>query len=168
MASFADDTKKEQQVDPSLKTKHFLALEKKIESLSALGSVLIAGIEQEGDDEDEDDDEDEEDDDVCYTEEQIKGLRHIIITANREKQIERCTYKFGGGDGFVMSNTHTGNETIHYIPIVIKKSMKKKSLPETFDALFAMTYAINNFDTWMYDNEEYGAGKSIIYEVYPE
>lgn len=159
MASFADDSQKQQQLpEPSLQTEHFLCLERKIESLSALGSVLIAGVEQEGDQDDEDDDEDE--DDICYTDEQIKGLRHIIITKNREKEVERSTNKFGDGDDFMaMFNTHTGNETIHYIPIVVKKSMKKKTLSERFDALFANTYALNNFDTWMYDNEEYGAGE---------
>jgi hypothetical protein len=159
MASFADKnvSKEEEAPDPALKTIHFLLLEKKIESLSALGSVLIAGIE--GDDEEDDEEEDDEDDDVCYTAEQIRGLRHIIITKNREKEIERSTNRFGGGDDCIaMFDTQTGNEAIHYIPIVLKRSMKKKTLSERFDALFAMTYALNYFDTWMVDNEEYGAG----------
>ena len=157
MSSFTGNANTQEVPDPALKTIHFLLLEKKIESLSALGSVLIAGIEGNGDEEEEDE---EDEDTVCYTAEQIRGLRHIIITKNREKEIERNTNRFGGGgDYMVMFNTQTGNEAIHYIPIVLKKSMKKNSLAEKFDAVFAMTYALNNFDSWMYDNEEYGAGK---------
>lgn len=160
MASFADISKDQAQPDQSFKTVHFLLLQSTIESLSALGSVLIVGIEKEGneDDEDEDDEDDDEDDD-CYTEEQINSLRHIIVTENREKEVERSTRKFGGGGDFAMFNTNTGNQTILKIPIALKKCLKKKTLPETFDALFAMTYALNNFDSWMYDNEMYEPGE---------
>mmetsp|Transcript_7781 Transcript_7781/g.13096 ORF Transcript_7781/g.13096 Transcript_7781/m.13096 type:complete len:296 (-) Transcript_7781:65-952(-) len=162
MSSFTEKAKEGVQPEPELSAtkKHFLKLNETIERLSSPGSVLIVGIKKEGDDEDDDeyDDEEEEDDEIdeeeSYTEEQINNLRHIIITENREKEFERNTRKFGASFG----NTHTGNCTIYQIPQSIRKYLKMPTLSETFDGLFAMTYALHNFDSWMYDNEEWGPG----------
>lgn len=160
MSSFSEKVKDEAQPESELTTaqKHFLKLNETIERLSAPGSVLIVGIKKTGDDDDDDYDDEDEDDEIdeneSYTDEQINNLRHIIITENREKEFERNTRKYG----LSFSNTHTGNATIYQIPQSIKKYMKKPTLSESFDGMFAMTYALLNFDTWMYDNEEWGEG----------
>ena len=62
------------------------------------------------------------------------------------------------GDGFCMFNTHSGNTIIAGIPKQVQKALKKKTVPEQFDYLFALTYALNEYDYWMNDNEEWGKG----------
>lgn len=75
------------------------------------GSILIVGIkslDNEDEDKEEEDEEDEEDDDdgKDYTEEQLSGMRHIIMTTNREKCFERIEKIVDPEDGFF--NTSTG------------------------------------------------------------
>ena len=52
--------------------------------------------------------------------------------------------------------------TISAIPGRVRKATNAK-LPLTarFDALLGLTFALNNWDVWMYDNEEYGEGGNL-------
>jgi len=75
------------------------------------GSILIVGIksldnEDEDKDEEDEDEEDVVDDGKDYTEEQLSGMRHVIMTANREKCLERMEKIVDPQDGFF--NTSTG------------------------------------------------------------
>ena len=138
---------------------YFENLNKKVKSIDAIGSVLITGIEK--DDEDEDDDESGDDVGDNLTQEQVNSLRHVIITKNGEKEIKAYMKKIGegGDDDVCFFSTFSGDATIKSIPTMVKSILKKKQLPNQFDALFAMTYALNVYDVWMYDNESYEPGK---------
>lgn len=134
----------------SLKDDYLERLGETIERCSAVGCVMIAGAN-----EDEEFDSDSDVDD--YTGEEIDRLRHVVVTKNREKEIDKCEKKYG----HTMWNTHTGNVVI----MSLKKSINayerkyKKSLLDKFDAFFALTYVLNQFDPWIYDNELYGEGE---------
>ena len=90
-----------------------------------------------------------------YSEEQVTTLRHIIITDHRAKCLDKAEIfaTCDQTDGFAMFNTHTGNTVIAGIPGEVKKALKKKSLPEQFDSLFALTYCLHSYESWMHDNE---------------
>jgi hypothetical protein len=40
----------------------------------------------------------------------------------------------------------------------VKKALRKRALPERFDALFGLTWALLQHDFWMMDNECYEVG----------
>lgn len=65
------------------------------------GSILIVGIKSL-----DEEDEDNEDDGKDYTDEQLSGLRHIIMTVNRETCFERMEKIVDPQDG--LFNTSTG------------------------------------------------------------
>jgi hypothetical protein len=142
----------------SPKDAYFERLDNVSKEQKALGAMMVQGIS--GDSDDEEDDEDEEgDDSKVYTAEQISQLRHIIINDSREKCLKKAAkFATGGqeGDGFMMFNTQTGNNIIYGIPLEIEKAMKKKKISERFDAMFALTYNLKEYDCWMQDNEMWG------------
>lgn len=124
----------------------------------------------EDDDDDDDDDENEETEEkkakraaknAKYTTADMAKLRHILVNANRDKQLSAATkwvlgYYDSGGD------TQAGNMVISTIPTKVKKAITAKTpLSQQFDALFAILYALNDWDPWMMDNEEYGAGGKL-------
>ena len=43
----------------------------------------------------------------------------------------------------------------------MKKAMAKKSLPESFDSLFALTHGLKSYDFWMNDNECWEPGQEL-------
>ena len=47
------------------------------------------------------------------------------------------------------------------IPREIKKALKKATVPQQFDELFALTYSLNSFDFWMHDNECWEKGGAL-------
>ena len=54
-----------------------------------------------------------------------------------------------------------GNIVCHGIVGEVKKALKKASLPEQFDALFALTYNLKSYDFWMHDNECWEPGDAL-------
>ena len=52
----------------------------------------------------------------------------------------------------------TGNDVILNLAKMVKKALNKATLPQRFDALFALTFALNQIDSWMHDNECYERG----------
>ena len=60
-----------------------------------------------------------------------------------------------------MTNTHDGNMLIFGIPDEVKKALKKKTKPERFDSLFALTFALDSHDYWMMDNECWEEGDEM-------
>jgi hypothetical protein len=143
----------------SPKDAYFQRLNAATKASGALGSMLIRGVVDADDEENEDESEGDN-----YTAEQISRLRHIIINASRDKCLTAAMdFASAGQSGSMISmfNTHTGNTIIAGIPSQVNKAMKQKSLSASFDSLFALTFALNRYDEWMYDNEEYGKGGGL-------
>lgn len=48
---------------------------------------------------------------------------------------------------------YAGNRAVLSIPREIKKIMKLKSAAGRYDALFALTYTLNYYDSWVTDHD---------------
>ena len=154
------------------KDAHFERLKAVQEARGMKGSMLIVGIPRGEDDEEseeeesgEDDDEEEKDDGKVYTAEQMATLRHILVNDARDEALQKAFDFASGGQadqGFMMTNTHDGNQLIFSIPKEVKKATAaKKSLPQRFDALLALTYALKEYDFWIHDNECWEEGGEL-------
>ena len=89
-------------------------------------------------------------------------VRHILamsplLRLTRPRTSCRCGQADGG---FAMFNTSDGNMICMGIPKEVKKAMSKKTLPECFDSLFALTHGLKSYDFWMNDNECWGLARS--------
>jgi len=136
---------------------YFDRLNKVTEDLKALGTMLVQGIPSNSDD-DKDEEEDQKVSKV-HTAEEIAQLRHIIINDSRDKCLKKAAKFATCGqeeDGCMMFVTSSGNDVIYGFPIEIDKAMRKKKTSERFDALFALTYYLKEYDFWMHDNEMWG------------
>lgn len=142
------------------KDKFFDHLEATVKSKGAKGPMMIVGIEGDEDDEDEEDDEKPE---VDYSEEQLATLRYVLITNKREKALDKFMQFADPDDGFF--TTSTGNQIIMQIPGEVNKILKMKAIPDRFDALFALTYCLNDLDMWMNDNECWEEGGDLAKAV---
>eukprot|EP00038_Savillea_parva_P014515 m.216293 g.216293 ORF g.216293 m.216293 type:complete len:120 (-) comp28271_c0_seq1:218-577(-) len=60
-----------------------------------------------------------------------------------------------------MFDTNTGNCIIDGIPAQVKQALKKPTGPGKFDALFALTSALKDYDCWMNDNECWQPGEQL-------
>ncbi len=67
----------------------------------------------------------------------------------------------GQSGGFMMFNTSDGNEVCEGIANRVTKARKLKTLPEQFDSLLALTFALDHFDYWLNDNECYERGGAL-------
>ena len=118
------------------------------------GSILIRGVTErrvgERDDNDDDDD-DDDDEDEDYTDEQLNSCRHIILTPNRKKQLEKMESFANPNEGFF--NSRTSNQIILGLELEVNRSMSKVLSSEKFDSLFALTYVLSQDSYWIYDNE---------------
>lgn len=133
---------------------------------------LVQGIGND-DDEDEDifgdDDEQENKKELdldTLTQEQVDKLRLIILTPNRKKLLKKASSFVSGGQsdegfGFMMFSTSSGNNVILELSSKIKSAMNSKTLDKKFDALFALTAALLDYDSWVYDNECWGEGGKV-------
>ena len=139
---------------------HFARLKAEIEHSGGIGSMLIRGIKKDEEDE-TDEDEEVEKEKVIYTAEQLSYMRHIIITARREACLEASSSFATVGqdtDGMLWFDTHTGNLIIQGIPKQVSAAMKQTETAAQFDSLFALTYSLGHFESWMHDNEEWEDG----------
>jgi hypothetical protein len=146
------------RVLPKTKGAYLEALGTAVRSNNCLGSMLVIGIVNE--DSDEDSDEDNE-----YNEEQIASLRYILINDARDKALKHGHYFASCGQCEKQYSTwykSDGRKLIFGIPSEVKTAMAKKTIPERFDALFALTHGLQQFDFWMNRWEEADAmGKAI-------
>ena len=79
-------------------------------------------------------------------------MRFILIDDKRVKAIEKYE-RFGDPEGGFF-NTNTGNNIMFSIEPEITKISRKKTLPDRFNHLLAMTYSLtDSADIWIYDNE---------------
>jgi len=153
-------TAKKQKIGTlSPKDEYFKRLEDAQDKYNCVGSMLVVGVNSAGSD-----DESEPDEEPEYTSEQILQLRHILITKPRAKYLEKaddfCSCGQADG-GFAMFNTSDGNQICFGIPKQVQAALKKKTMPERFDALFALTNGLKSYDFWMHDNECWEPGQEL-------
>lgn len=131
-----------------------------IKEVGAKGRVLILGVKGEGDEDEDEDYEEEEDPNIVYTKEQMESLRVILGTPRRIAEVDKARKVVTGGQGggFMMFNTENGNQIIFAILRWLKAVKAKKTLPEKFDSLFALTHQLLDIDMWAMDNELHGPG----------
>jgi hypothetical protein len=84
-----------------------------------------------------------------HTAEQVSRLRHVLLPPARKAAFSAALSAAEQGDG----NTHAGNMVIYRIPRQVKAALAKPTPAQRFDALFALTFALNVYDNWMQDNE---------------
>jgi hypothetical protein len=146
---------KKAHVLPKTKGAYIEALETAVRSNNCLGSMLVIGIVNENSDEDSDEDSDDEDN--KYTEEKIASLRYILINDARDKALKHGHYFASRGQceqPYSTWNRSDGRELIFGILSEVKTAMAKKTTPERFDMLFALTHGLQQFDFWMNRWEE--------------
>mmetsp|Transcript_26433 Transcript_26433/g.39969 ORF Transcript_26433/g.39969 Transcript_26433/m.39969 type:complete len:227 (-) Transcript_26433:90-770(-) len=124
-----------------------------------LGGMIIRGISKaEGEDSDEDDEDEEEEQDTSkYTAEQMASLRYVFITQKREDKLDEMRRFILGSqanDSIMMFNTSFSYEVMDGFEEYKSRIWKKMKTPaEKFDSLFAYTYNLKNYDTWIHDHE---------------
>lgn len=154
---------------------YFKRLWDTVEVQSAVGYCLIIGIpeDDENDQGDVENDEDVEDKErngmkekKNYSKDQIDSLRHVVITKNRAKQLEKATDMATcgqAGDCCRIYNTQSGNDIIYGIDRWMKNAKSLRTAALRFDAYFALTFAINrNCSVWAQDNEMSGEGSTLF------
>ncbi len=105
--------------------------------------------------------------DECYSEEQLGRFRFIIMNERREKlRLKAASMATMGQlhDGFccMTFDTTTGNATIRGILKFTEAAMKVKNLAGRFDVLLGLTLSVEEYDTWIDDNEYGGAGCKLL------
>eukprot|EP00008_Paramoeba_atlantica_P004395 CAMPEP_0201483564 /NCGR_PEP_ID=MMETSP0151_2-20130828/7760_1 /ASSEMBLY_ACC=CAM_ASM_000257 /TAXON_ID=200890 /ORGANISM="Paramoeba atlantica, Strain 621/1 / CCAP 1560/9" /LENGTH=262 /DNA_ID=CAMNT_0047866757 /DNA_START=22 /DNA_END=807 /DNA_ORIENTATION=- len=142
--------------------KYFSLLDKKSKELDAVGSMLVCGIQKEEEDDDEEEGAGKEEDAIKHlTEAEASKLRHLIVTKNREKEIEKgLKFASNGQHGgfFCMFNTSDGNAVISGIAGQLRRVQRIKTLPQQFDALLGLTVGLKEYECWANDNEYWGEG----------
>jgi hypothetical protein len=143
---------------PEAVTKAFFDRLKAVKQRCATeGVILIRGVKLDNEDE-------EEEDDPVYTAEQLAGVRHVILTSRRKQMIDDAVDFATCGQAeemFKMFNTHSGNMVCMGISKRVAKALKLKTLPEQFDSLLALTFAIDRYDSWIHDNECWERGGAL-------
>lgn len=148
---------------------YFDRLQSVIERVGANGSMIIEGIES-SDDEDDDDETKGISPTAKKTKkeptaEQVANLRHIIITQRREEALKKMGKVILGeqyGDSIMMFTTSFSYRILENIPKEIEKIKRRKDASEKFDLLFALTYNLDRYDSWLNDYEDSAAVKSLI------
>lgn len=131
----------------------FIKLEKDVK-----GQIMIRGVDGvEKDKEDEDDDDEENEiDKSTVTAEQVQACRHVLITKNREKQLNsmrRLVLGEQANDRCLMFNTSFSNEVLRTWHFVKRSLASTKDPSKKLDRLFAYSYNLFEFDVWIHDNE---------------
>jgi hypothetical protein len=148
---------------PEALTKAFFERLKAVKQRYATDRVIIVrGVRLEyGEDEEEEDEEDEDEEEGAnrtYTAEQLARLRYVILTSRRNRMIEEAMDFVTCGQAeefFMMFNTSDGNKVCLGIARRVTKALKLKTLPQQFDSLFGLTFALSEEDHWLDDNEYY-------------
>lgn len=151
------------------KEKHFAKLNLAKVKYNAIAYTLEMGIEDSDDEEDEDDDEENSEEDQpqvekIYTEEEMAKLRHVLLTerrANLITEMEKVILGDQHQDLVKMLNTSYSNHITSAVPQQIIFA-SAKPLPEQFDHVFGITKAIQNYDNWIYDYDDYDAIQNML------
>jgi hypothetical protein len=122
------------------------------ENKAIIASTLIQGIDR---NDDSDDDNEEGCDKSKYTTEQMNSLRFLMLTKEREAQLEsmeRLILQDQYDSPYMMFGTSFSYHVLDSW-IRIKSRLSRMSPDKKFDALLAFTSAIHDHDVWVHDNE---------------
>jgi len=130
----------------------------KAKNKDILGPMIIRGLNLPNEDSDEEDEEDEKDEDTSkYTEQQMATLRYVFITQKRSDRLDEMREFILGeqaNESFMMFNTSFSYQVRDgFYDFKSTLYAKVKTAADKFDLLFAFTYNLKQFDTWMHDNE---------------
>ena len=131
---------------------YFANLNTVVQANNMIGYLPLVAIVREAEEE-EDDDKNE------FTEAELSSLRCVLVNAKRQSLIDSAMKFVDPNGGWF--NTNSGNIVIEGIPKQVKKAKAKKTIPEQFDQMFALTYALKELDFWMHDNECWGKGEDL-------
>ena len=96
-----------------------------------------------------------------YSEEDIAKYRCILLTKNRSKQLEisrKAVLGYQWDDELLGFTTSFSYQILHAFDNMFKRYSKTANeLPMRFDMLFAFTYTLDLYDTWMHDHEDFQA-----------
>jgi hypothetical protein len=140
---------------------HFKRLDAAIEAVNGLGRILIRGVP---------DKLDEESNEIevinsKLTEKDMDHMRWIIITQRRSNQLESMAKLVLGdqaSESILTFNTTFSYEVLDAFSEVKATVRKTSSWGVKFDMLFAFTYTINEYDTWVNDHECGWGGNRFI------
>jgi hypothetical protein len=90
-----------------------------------------------------------------FTEEQMNSLRFVMITKNREAQIEAMERLVLGDQYDSPFMAFSTRYSYHVLDTwgTVKSRLSRMSPDKKFDALFAYTSTLLDYDVWMHDNE---------------
>jgi hypothetical protein len=98
----------------------------------------------------------------------MNNLLYIMVTENRKKMLDKLRV-FVLGDqsnqGMMMFGSQYGNDVAYSIHDFQKLYKKAKKPFEKFDLLFAYTFNLDSYDTWMIDYEEPEVMSSFVDEL---
>ncbi len=148
--------------------KHWWAYAKRLENAQdrcgAIGSILVSGPRGSFGTEAVYEHESNE---VEYTAKEVERTRHILMTEARSEALDEG-YRFSGG-GMRTFGRSDGTEIIECLPREVAACMLYPTMPEKFDALLGLTYALFDNDTWLnmhYDHSEDGALQKALDWMY--
>ena len=112
--------------------------------------------DDEMDDEMDDDDDDEEANNSKYTMEELESIRSVMITENRSKMLDQMhdfILEDQADDSIKMFGTSFSYHIHGSFYDIKRRRSNLKSWSQKFDLLFAYTFTIGRWDSWMWDNE---------------
>lgn len=120
-----------------------------------MGQLLVRGIPRRQDDSD-DEEEDGDGDTSKFTSEQMEGLHYVLINKERADALETMEKLILGeqyGGSFLMFNTSFSYDVRDCYNHNLTKMLSRKPNSTKFNLLFAFTYTLKQYDTWMHDHE---------------
>mmetsp|Transcript_2723 Transcript_2723/g.5915 ORF Transcript_2723/g.5915 Transcript_2723/m.5915 type:complete len:249 (+) Transcript_2723:1-747(+) len=142
--------------------KHLEEFRQKFECAAMVQGLLRSSSNDDESDDEDDDDEDylemmKEDEAAKVTQQQLDNVRFVMITKNRANLILFFRKKLLGDQAdscLLMFDTSFGNTVYQYYQTWKRRFNKGKDWTQKFDLIFSLTWNLNEFDTWMVDNEE--------------
>lgn len=145
---------------PSKKTKTACPYDLYMERLKAyqeendfVGQLLVQGIPHQ---DDFDDEEYGDGDTSKYTSEDMEGLLYVLINKERADALETMEKLILGeqyGGDFLMFNTNFSYHVQDCYNRNLTKMLSRKPSATKFNLMFAFTYTLKQYNTWMRDHE---------------
>lgn len=121
------------------------------ENKNILGAMLIKGMES-----DESSDEEGEENESKYTKEQMQALRFIMVTPNRDQELDKMralVLQDQADPDFMTFSTSYSYQVLASWNLAKKRLSKLSNKAKKVDALMAYTHTVKQYDVWMHDNE---------------
>ena len=130
--------------------------------------ILVKGLPKANDDVSDDEEEDE-----CtiqaatqYTADDMKALRYIMISKNRKSMIGEIRVKLLGEEAarvptVIMVGAGFSGKVKRFYYTAFKKRYNKSEWAQKFDLLLALTWVLNEYDSWLVESDEGGLEKMV-------